>query len=448
MTNILFQIIVGLLILGILVMVHELGHFLAAKRLGFKVMAFSIGFGKALYTRKIGETEYRIGAIPFGGYVNMAGEHPGEEPSDDPAAFMAKPIYQRAIVAVAGPLSNFIFSFVVLYAAFLVGVDEPLYRAVPAIGAVEANSSAKIAGFRAGDTLVAINGTKISSWEDIERALARHAARYDCLVVNHGQTRALTLRPQAIAGSAIPKQPTAGLLPAMPARIDSITPNSPAAKSGLRKNDLVVAINGDSIHSWFELSEIITRFDSTKSSALTLLLRNHDSLRAVTVRPAFNPAAARYLIGVTPQNPPQHTVRYSAVGAIGRAGGQAWEYTRLIYDVFVKLFSHQVSPKQLAGPIGIVQMSGIIALGGLIPILMFIALIGINLAVLNLLPLIITDGGVLLFLLLEALRGRPLTEKSQMLINRIAVAFFIFLFVYVTFNDVSRIPQLFNLSRK
>jgi regulator of sigma E protease len=181
------------------------------------------------------------------------------------------------------------------------------------------------------------------------------------------------------------------------------------------------------------------------SGPLRFVVRRGDSLVIAVITPKFKHDANRYLIGIAPQAPRTIKVRYPMAGAVSKTFQKSWEYTTMIFDVIGKLVSKQVPPQQLAGPVGIVQMSGLVAMGGLSPVLDFMALIGINLAVLNVMPLVITDGGLLLFLLIETIRRKPLSVKNQMMINRIAIAFFIFLFLFVTYNDIKRIPELLKL---
>ena len=423
-------------------MIHELGHFLVAKKLGFKVLAFSIGFGKALISKKIGDTDYRICAIPVGGYVHMAGEHPDDKQSGDPQDFYKKPIWQRACVAIAGPAANFIFSVLLLYIAFLAGIKQPAYLNGTVVGAVENSSVATQAGILAGDTIISINGHSVKTWEAVEQAFMRETARtVITLQRSNSTTVSCTLTLEPVRGSGLPKQMTGGLMPALPAIIGAVTIGSPADKAGIRSGDQIISIDSLPIHSWYEVSNAIIKFDSLRTIQQFSVKRGDNQIM-IACTPVFDKEVKRFRIGIAVAEAPGSTVRYSPSDAIGRALAKSWEYTRLIYDVIAKLVSSQVSPRQLAGPIGIVQMSGIIAFSGLVPMLTFMALIGINLAVLNLMPLIITDGGLLLFLLYEAIRGKPLSLKHQLLINRGAIAFFLLLFLYVTFNDITRIPEL------
>jgi regulator of sigma E protease len=440
----LLQIIIGLVILGILVVIHELGHFLMAKAWRIRVLAFSIGFGKPLLKKTIGETEYRISSIPFGGYVHMAGEHPEDDKAVEPGDFNSKPTWQRALVALAGPFANFFFALVFLGVMFLVGVDKPVFLKRPVVGAVSDSSVAKRAGFCPGDSIVAINNRPTESWEAVQTILGSQSSGYTVIFVRGTKKDSSVLVMPRIYGRDLPKQPAGGLLPAYPAIVGAVTAGSPAQKAGLHINDAIVSINEQKIYSWPQLSAIIMRYDSL-SGPFRFVVRRADSLVTAAIAPEFKPDAKRYLIGIAPQTPPTERVRYPLSEAVPRTFQKSWEYTVMIFDVIGKLVSKQVPPQQLAGPVGIVQMSGLVAMGGLSPILDFMALIGINLAVLNVLPLVITDGGLLLFLLIETIRRKPLSVKRQMLINRIAIAFFIFLFLFVTYNDIKRIPELFKL---
>lgn len=438
---ILLQVVVGFVILGILVLVHEIGHFSAAKAFAIRVLAFSIGFGKPLWKKTIAGTEYRLSAIPFGGYVNMAGEHPEEKPEVEPGDFTTKPIWQRAVVAIAGPAANFVFALVCLYVVFILGVNTPVYLMRPVVGAVSDSSSGQKAGICAGDSIISIGGRTVSTWEDVERLFSTQEQRYDIVVNREGAVKTIPLILAHAKSRRLPKEPTGGLLPTMPSVVGSVTGGSPAEKAGIKPADTVVAIQGIAVHSWFELSNAIVHYDSA-SGHLTFTIKRAGTNVDLMVTPQYNRDAKRYQIGITVGQPLTRKVSFGPVAAIHKTMNKSWAYTTMIFDVLAKLVSKQVSPKQLAGPVGIVQMSGFIALGGIVPVLDFMALIGINLAVLNLLPLIITDGGMLLFLLLEAIRRKPLSISHQLLINRIAISFFIFLFLYVTFNDIARIPDL------
>ncbi len=446
---ILLQILIGLGILGILVLIHESGHFLMAKAWHIRILAFSIGFGKPIIKKSIGGTEYRISSIPFGGYVSMAGEHPEDDSTPrppQPGDFQSKPAWQRALVAIAGPAANFISAMFFLWIVFLLGVDKPLYLERTVIGAVADSSAAKSAGLLPGDSIIAINGRQTPAWEAVQTALSSRSSDLKVVYGRNGRIDSVTFAMPAIKGRGVPRQPFAGLYASLPAVIGSTNDGSPAQKAGLLPHDTVVSINGQAIHSWFQLSELIMHFNQAEGP-LRFVVRRKSSLTEAAIMPEFKKDANRYLIGAAVQAPSVKKVRYSPLESVGKTMDKSWEYTVMIYDVVAKLVSKQVSMQQLAGPVGIVQMSGVVAMNGPSAILDFMALIGINLAVLNLLPLVITDGGLLLFLFIETLRRKPLSIRYQAMVNRIAIAFFITLFVYVTFNDLLRIPELLRLAK-
>jgi regulator of sigma E protease len=448
-------IIIGLLVLSILVFVHELGHFLAAKACKIRVNAFALGFGKALFKWTRGETEYRVNAIPFGGYVAMAdGDNPVGETmgggakngSADENDFNSKPIWQRAAVALAGPVANFVFAIITLWVVFIHGVDRPAYMDSSAIGVVIADSPADSAGFLAGDSVVAINGEAVGSWEQVESRLAQQLDSYLITVLRGGEFMELELRIEKF-GARLPKNPTGGLLPARyPPVIGGIMPKSSAETAGLNVGDTILSINGTEVASFDRFAAIMRKYDPEGGPASLSIKRGGETMNVLVI-PAFDSAQNRYLLGVEPAAGPTKLVRYGPIAAIGPTMAKTWEYTVMIFDVLGKLTSGKVSAKQLAGPLNIIPVSGMMAFQGLSTILNFMALIGINLAVLNLLPLVITDGGLLMFLGIEAIRGRPLPAQAQAAINKVFIVLFLALFLFVSFNDIQRLPDFLRLWR-
>jgi regulator of sigma E protease len=443
---ILLQVIAGLIVLGVLVFIHETGHFSMAKAFHIRVLAFAIGFGKPLLKKTVGETEYRICMIPFGGYVQMAGEHPEEGHVPAEGDFNLKPVWQRALVAFAGPFANFIFALIFLWIMFTIGVEKPVYLSRPVIGAVADSSVAFKAGLVAGDSIVSISGQPVVSWEDVQSLLSSKSGMMRVLFVRGDRMDSVSFESPAIRGRGIPRHPASGLYAPLPAVIGSVNENSPALKAGIKAGDTVISISSQPVYSWFGLSEIIMHY-KPEIGPLSFKIKRTGSTLTIAIAPEYKKDAGRFLIGAAVASPETKKVSYALGAGFFQTLHKSWEYTTMIFDVFGKLFSKQVSPQQLAGPVGIVQMTGLVAMNGISAILDFMALIGINLAVLNLLPLVITDGGLLFFLLIEAIRRKPLSLNTQSIINRIAVAFFITLFLYVTFNDILRIPELLRLGR-
>lgn len=446
MTGIL-SVILGLLVLGVLVFIHELGHFLAAKACGIRVLAFSLGFGRPLLKKVVKGTEYRLSAIPFGGYVKMAGENPEDEKSGSPDEFQTKPVWQRMIVAIAGPLFNYLSAFVMLLIMFFVGVERPLYMERPVVGAVTNASIAEKTGLLSGDSIVAINGKPVSDWEAVQQAFALQEPTYTLEYIR-GETRSsLTMvMGKAEKGGALPKDPTGGLLPALPAIVADVLPSSAAADAGLKNGDVVISIDGAAVYSWFDLVAMVEKHRG--EIPLVFAIRRGSEELTVQLLPRYDEQSKRSLIGVKVSEGKGRIVKYQPPVAFSKAIDKTWENTTMIFDVLGKLFSRKVSAQQLSGPLGIIPASGFMALQGLGPILGFMALIGINLAVLNLMPLIITDGGLIFFMLIELARKKPLSMKTQLTFNKVALALFLALFLFVSFNDVKRLPEYFRIFGK
>jgi regulator of sigma E protease len=436
-----FQIIIGIFVLGILVIIHELGHFIVAKACGVRVLSFSIGFGKVLYRKTVNGTEYRISTIPFGGYVHMKGEHPEDEHEQSNDDFTAKPIWQRAAVAIAGPAANVVSSIIFLWILFMVGIQERVTLNAPLIGSVAEDSPAFEAGLQPGDSIITINNASIQLWDKIKYHFTLHEKSYDVSFYRNGVVKEVTIKMYYDEDQGMPRFLFAGLEPVYPPIIGEVSPGSQAQKSGLHSGDRILEINKIKIHTWSQIPEIITSFDSTKGP-MEFIIQRMDSKTTILASPSYNNRYKKFLLGILQST---EKVRYGIIEAVPKALEKSWEYTTMIFRILPKIFSLR---KQLAGPVGIMHMSGRMALISIVGLLNLMALIGINLGVLNLFPLIITDGGVLFFLMIESVRRKPLSLKTQLLLNRMAIAFFITLFLLVTFNDIERILRLFNIFSK
>lgn len=436
-----FQIIIGLGVLGVLVFIHELGHFLAAKKFGIRVLSFSIGFGKVLLKKTYNGTEYRISAIPFGGYVHMAGEHPEDNRTCDESDFMAKPVWQRAIVSIAGPAANISTSILFLWIVFMGGIPRETYLDNTTVGDLIKNSPAEISGLMAGDSILSINNEDVKNWEDINQFLVFNSDTFRVNILRNSEPKEIKIPGDLIKVEDAIKTPAAGLLPPFPAIVGGVQKDSPAEIGGLKKDDIILAIDNQSIKSWYQIPAIVNRYSSIIGT-MQIIVKRGDLITVCSAEPNYDKESKRFLLGIQVAPPETEKISYSPGKAIGKALDKSLEYTVMIFDVLKKLFSGSVSPKHLAGPVGIVQMSGTVAFGGILALLNFMALIGINLGVINLFPLVITDGGVLSLLVVEAFRGKPLSLKTQLLLNRVFMAIFLTLFIVITFNDILRIPML------
>jgi len=456
--NFILAVAIGLIVLSLLVFVHEFGHFIAAKLCKFKVLAFAIGFGRPIWKYKRGDTEYRLNSIPFGGYVAMAGavaegedadQKDGETPVPKEdivgAGDSSKPIWQRALVALAGPVANFIFAVVTLWVMFISGVERPAFMDSTKIGAIVSESAADSAGFLAGDSIEAINGEVVSTWEQVETRLAQQLKRYSITLWRGSKVIDLDLNIER-TGARLSAAPTGGLLPARyPPVIGAVSPGSSADKT-LAAGDTILSINGTAVASFDQFALAMRDYDPAGGPVTVGIKRGGEPVD-FELTPKYDSTENRYLLGLMPSAGPARVIRYGPIAAIGPTMAKSWEYTAMIFDVLAKLTSGDVSANQLAGPLNIIPVSGFMAFQGLSNILNFMALIGVNLAVLNLMPLVITDGGLLMFLAIEAVRRKPLSVAVQSVINRIFIALFLALFAFVSFNDIQRFPDIFKIFR-
>lgn len=439
-----FQILIGIVVIGILILIHEAGHFLVAKLSKIKVNIFSIGFGTPLFKYKRNETEYRISMIPFGGYVQMAGENPEQTSTSRPGDFSSKPVIIRILVAAAGPFFNIVSAILFLTIVMIVGVKIPLYLENTTIGYVVENSSADKAGLEPGDVIKEINDKNVYSWQDITKILQLNQNRVNTITVMRNNTqRSFTLPKSSNEGIRENNNLTFGLIPSPPPIIGEIEDGSPAQKSGLRAGDSVVTINNDTVFSWVHLSKMIESYDTTKYPLVFTISRNNEIIESLLVQPRYNHTLQRYTIGISMPSVATKVVQYNFSEAVSLAVQRSWEIVVLTFTFIQKLITGDASTNQVAGPVGIIQLSGAVASQGISAILSFMALISINLALLNLLPLVITDGGQILFYIIEGIRGKPISPKTQQMINAVAITFFIFIFVYVTINDLFRTNELF-----
>ncbi len=438
-----FQIILGLLGLSLLVFVHELGHFLAAKFCGVRVLAFSIGFGKKLLKFTKNGTVYCISAIPFGGYVSMAGENPENVRENKPDDFHVQPIRKRALIAFAGPAFNVIFAYFLLTGFYyMIGNPERIYDKL-VIGIVEPESAAEEAGIAGGDTIFSIDGEKAKSWDRLREEMAISIGRSIPLEVGTKDGRkTIAVVPRELGELGIG---TAGIHPRHRVFVAADPSDSPAGKAGIKQNDTILSVNGRFIGYFQDMITIISASEGKEVEVVFLRASEEnkiDTLSAI-ITPFYSEENKRYLIGiqmgVAQFDELQVVSQPLPLGtALAIAAERSYIMGTAVFRYINRIFKGEVKLKAMSGPVGIVQVIGLVWLEDLQKAVFLLALISINLGVMNLLPLAITDGGVLLFLLIEKLRGKPISQKNQTRIQQVALAFFITLFVYVTFIDLSR----------
>jgi len=432
----LFQIILGLLGLSLLVFVHELGHFLAAKFCGVRVLAFSIGFGKKLLKISRNGTVYCISAIPFGGYVSMAGENPENVRENKPDDFHVQPIRKRALIAFAGPAFNVIFAYFLLTGIYMLGNPEPVSDKL-VVGIVEPGSAAEEAGITGGDTIFTIEGEKAKGWEKLREEMGISIGRSIALEIGTKEGRkSVTVIPRELGELGIG---SAGIHPRHRVFVAAEPlEDSPAGKAGIRQNDTILSVNGYLMGYYQDMINIISASEGQEVELV--FLREGDTLSAA-IAPLWNEEADRYLIGIQmglAQFDELQVVHQPLGTALVMAAQKSYSMSTSVFRYVNRIIRGEVKLRAMSGPVGIVQVIGLVWLENLQKAVFLLALISINLGVMNLLPLAITDGGILLFLLIEKLRGKPLSQKNQLRIQQAAMAFFVTLFIYITFVDLSR----------
>jgi regulator of sigma E protease len=439
--------------LGALIFIHELGHFLVAKGMGVGVERFSLGFGPRIWSFRRGETEYCLSIVPLGGYVKMTGEeahgedaiHPASEAVTDPAkSFSAKPLWARALIVFAGPGMNFVLAaviFSVVYAAVGVPISEPT------IGRVVPDSAAAQGGLRPRDRVVAIDGKPVEHWGEIDEAVTRANGRPLALTIERdGVRQDVAVTPRKVPVRTPFNEPaeawSIGARPYLPPVVGEVRSGMPAAEAGLQPRDRVVALNGQAIETWDELAEMISaRADET----LTLRIERDGSRMDVTVTPrveverdAFGNETKVGRIGIATATS-QTFKRSDPISAVASGLARTWDVTAITVVSIWKLLTGTIPASNIGGPLQISMVAGQQAQQGAVSYAFFVALISINLAILNLLPVPMLDGGHLLFFAIEAVLGRPLSVRKREIAQQIGLALLLLLMVFALFNDLTRL---------
>jgi regulator of sigma E protease len=432
-------ILAAILGLGFMILAHEWGHFIVAKLCGVRVDVFSIGYGSRVFGWRRGETDYRISALPFGGYVRMAGENPSEERSGAPEEFLSRPRWQRFLIAVAGPSMNFVVAILLMTGLFLVGGAEPAFMSQPVkVAGVLRGSPASEAGIQPGDRIVKINGAKTASWEDatFEVAVSQPGKPIHVELRRGEEAIAVSVNVASMAG---PREEFAVLgYPSEQVVVGFVSPGSPAEKSGLKVNDRITAVNGEAIQNAIQLS---TTIQASKGSDVTLQVLRQGQPVTIVVQPAFadpGDGLKRWQIGIT-FRPSTVQQPHSLPNAAHRAISFNVRIGRQIFDVLGGLFNGRVKLKQLEGPVGIMRESGQAAKRGFLDFLQFMAFISLNFGILNLLPIPILDGGHVLMLGIESVMRREMSLAAKERFVQVGLVFLLAIFAFVMYYDVLRL---------
>lgn len=424
-----------IIVLGILIFIHELGHFAVAKASGVGVERFSLGFGPKLVGVKMGETEYRISALPLGGYVKMVGEAPGEDVSPELRAksFTHKPVWKRALIVAAGPAMNLVLAIALLPVIFLIGIQVPVYlEQPPTVGYVEQDKAAFQAGVKPGDLVTTIDGKKVDDWEDLLAELAINPSKsIELVVAREGETIKTTITPETSKQTGAGY---AGMFPPMMPVIGEVASGYPAKEAGLASGDRILTINGVNISHWAELEDLIHK----SGKKLTIVVQREGKELTFEVMPKYNEEAKVHLIGVSRKD--ETKLRQYGFGeSVSKGVSSGVEMTTKLFIVIKGLVVGDYSLKTLGGPIMIAQVAGKAAESGVADLLSLVAFLSLQLGIINLFPIPVLDGGHIVFFGMEAIKGSPLSEKFMTVAQQVGIALLVALMVLVTWNDLYRI---------
>ena len=435
MESFLIAVVSMAVVLGIMILVHELGHFAAAKWFGVRVDVFSIGFGKRLAGFRRGDTDYRISALPLGGYVKMAGENPLESRSGAPDEFMSHPRWQRFVIAIAGPAMNIILAIALLTGVFMVHYEHPVFLDQPAVvGWVLEKSPAAKAGIEQGDRIVRIEGTQNPTWEDVMlKVMVSSRQPIDVAIQRGNQILEKQLQPQPDGDG---QYGAIGWVPDQPITVTELEPDMPAAKAGLKLGDDIVAINGVPMRSLFDVIHYLQQ-NGSKPVDVTAV-RNGQQLH-LTMTPVQTEEGSQKSYRLGFRSEPVHVDKLPFAQAFNRSLEENKKYSLLIVDLVHKMLERKVSIKQMEGPIGIARASGDAARQpGWTPLLSLMAMISLNLGIFNLLPIPILDGGIILLLIIEAIMRRDISMRIKERIYQTAFVFLLLFVVVVIYNDLMK----------
>ena len=435
MINILTNVLAFAFALGVIIVVHEAGHLMVAKAFGVRVLTFSVGFGKKIWGFRRGETEYRVSAVPLGGYVRLGGENP-DEITDDPREFLNKPRWQRILVYLAGPVMNIVLATALFAALFMIGFElTNLPEMPPLVGEVVEGSSAEQAGIRRGDLIQAANGVPVENWTDVLASLTSSPEKpVGLTLLREGKTFDTQVTPRQIRPY---EGDLAGILPILRAKITAVDPGSPAEKAGLQVGDEIRAVDREPVTDNQDFIAYINQHPA-KPIQVDILRKGHPLTLAVV--PRDDKGVGKIGIGIG------STGFYQRYGP-ARAVKASLEYNLVIvretFRVLGKIFSRQIAPgSALAGPIEIAAQSGAAARTGFKELLHLMGFISISIAIMNLLPIPILDGGQISILFVEGVIRRDLSLRVKEVISQVGfVMILLLMFVVLWFDLMKNLPK-------
>ncbi len=419
-------------VLGVLIFVHELGHFLAARRIGVRVITFSLGFGPKVVSFRRGDTEYAVSAIPLGGYVKMAGESPDDPRSGKDDEFLSKTKWQRFQVLIMGPAMNVLLAIVLMWVVLLQGAQVPAFiDQPPVIGSVAEGSPAERGGIARGDRIVRVSGREVATWEDFSIAIGTKANReVPVELVRDGRTLTVRVTPDPQTKYEVGD---IGVFPNVHPSVLGVVKGDPADRAGLRPGDVVLAVNGEPMSVSQQLSNAIA---GHPGEPITMTIRRGGQSRDVQVIPEKR--GTKGIIGIS-IGEELKTIDPGPLQALKMSLQRNYEFSGLIFQTLGGLLTRETSPKQLMGPVAIAQLSGEYAAAGFIALLSLMASISLNLGILNLLPIPVLDGGHIFIMAIEGLARRDFSAKVKEQLLLAGFFLLMILMVTVIYNDLTRI---------
>jgi regulator of sigma E protease len=452
MTSALTAIVSMLIVLGIMVLVHEFGHFVVAKWCGVRVEVFSIGFPPRLFGFRRGDTDYRISLLPLGGYVKFAGGEPGDVRTGDPGELPSRPRWQRILISLAGPAANFVLAFLLLAGLYMTYNEVENYLFGPAItDVIPPDSAAWRAGIRPGDRIVSFDNHKNPTWEQVEDRAAADANTTVPVTID----RTINGQAQQIHTSLFIADPSKGedfdidslgLLPKKqngPLGVRDVISGDPAARAGLKAGDKIIAVDSQPVYS---VDAVTAWLQQSQGKPVTLdVLRGTQHLD-LTAQPMWGDngtGTMGYMLGFYPDLPPFHVEQLPLAKAVRASIHSNVQNSSLILDVLRRMVSRPSNVQQFSGPIGIARATGeAVSMPGWKPLIGLMAGISLNLGILNLLPFPILDGGNILFLLIEGTLRRDLNQDLKERVYQVAFVMIVLFFVFIMFNDVAKLNIL------
>jgi regulator of sigma E protease len=426
-SNIATNFFAFVLVLGFLIFAHEAGHFLVAKLFRVRVLVFSFGFGQRLFGFRKGDTDYRVSLIPLGGYVRMAGDTPEEDRQGDPAEFLSKPKWQRFLILFAGPFMNLLIAVVFIAIFSMAGTESLVVR--PMIGVVSPGRPAARAGLQPGDRIIAVNGERIDNWDDLRMAISLHAGTpLRIEYIRNGVAHTTVMTPER-ENSEYGPVGRAGIWPWIDAAVGRVRPNSPAARAGLRPGDVIAAANGRPITQLIQLDEV---FNQAKGQPIELDVMRAGQ-RVHVVLPAVKSEMQDPYRGFLP---PTEIRKLSLLPALKDSVEQNWKMLRYAFVTFGRLVRGEASVKEFSGPISIARISGEMLRRGWMELVALMAMISLQLGIINLFPIPVLDGGHIMILLVEGVVRRDLSIRVKERIQQIGFALLAALMIVVIYNDV------------